>query len=120
MGFSPDEEVVRPEGSVSPAAQEASSTMDKIINRVQEAQALEPTMPVVSPEALTASRDRSAAMAKAKELALEATRKVTRQHPKYSEFAEFMKSPRFKKILENPDKEKEAFYLWLENMGYNQ
>ena len=120
MGFSPDEEVVRPEGSVSPAAQAASSTMDKIINRVQEAQALEPTMPVVSPEALTASRDRSAAMAKAKELALEATRKVTRQHPKYSEFAEFMKSPRFKKILENPDKEKEAFYLWLENMGYNQ
>ena len=120
MGFFPDEEVVRPEGSVSPAAQEASSTMDKIINRVQEAQALEPTMPVVSPEALSASRESAAAMAKATKLAQEAKRKVTRQHPKYSEFSEAMKSPRYKKILETPDKEEAVFYQWLENMGYNQ
>ena len=114
MGFSPDEEVVRPEGSVSPAAQEASSNMDKIITRVQEAQAFSST------EALSASRESAAARAKDKELALEAKSEVTRQHPKYSEFAEALKSPRYKKILENPDKEKEAFYLWLENMGYNQ
>ena len=125
MGFFPDEEVVRPEGSVSPSdlALGVKAADDAILT--YEDDFLNPSVadevdPVVSPEALSASRDRSAAMAKDKELALEATRKVTRQHPKYSEFAEFMKSPRFKKILENPDKEKEAFYLWLENMGYNQ
>ena len=124
MGFFPDEEVVRPEGSVSPSdlALGVKAADDAILT--YEDDFLNPSVadevdPVVSPEALSASRDESAAMAKAKELALEATREVTRQHPKYSEFAEFMKSPRYKKILENPDKEKEAFYLWLENMGFN-
>jgi len=124
MGFVPDEEVVRPEGSVSPSdlALGVKAADDAILT--YEDDFLNPSVadevdPVVSPEALSASRDESAAMAKAKELALEATREVTRQHPKYSEFAEALKSPRYKKILENPDKEKEAFYLWLENMGFD-
>jgi hypothetical protein len=125
MGFFPDEEVVRPEGSVSPSdlALGVKAAEDAVLT--YEDPFLNPALPdevdpVVSPEALSASRESAAAMAKATKLAQETKRKVTRQHPKYSEFAEALKSPRYKKILETPDQEKEVFYQWLENIGYNQ
>lgn len=84
MGFSPVEFVTPPEESVSPAAQEASSTMGTIIKRVQEAQALEPKMPRIE------------------------------DHPRYVEFVNVMNRIGAESKIESNSKFTEAFFKeWL-------
>ena len=126
MGFFPDEEVVRPEGSVSPsdlalgvkAAEDAVLTYeDPFLNpalpdEVNSVGLVEPaSAPMTQP---FSGRDDTPRLSE--------MQSTTRQHPKYSEFAEVMKNIRNEKILESPDKEREVFYQWLKNiknMGFN-
>lgn len=123
MGFFPDENVVRPEGSVSPsdlalgvkAAEDAVLTYeDPFLNpalpdEVNPVGLVEPaSAPMTQP---FSGRDDTPRLSE--------MQSTTRQHPKYSEFAEVMKNIRNEKILESPDKEREVFYQWLKNMGFN-